>query len=123
MSQAVNESAAEQSPAAVPVPAPATTVGPGSADPGSVESGSASAAPVRRSVEQVRQDVAEVLYEPADEIGDDEDLLDRGLDSIRLMSLVERWRRLGAEISFVELAEHPSVRGLSELLDRKLARR
>ncbi|MCK9920714.1 phosphopantetheine-binding protein [Frankia sp. AgPm24] len=74
-------------------------------------------------IEQIRQDIADVLYEPAAALGDDDDLLDRGLDSIRLMSLVERWRQIGADISFVELAEHPSVRGLHDLLGRKLAHR
>lgn len=60
------------------------------------------------SRQQVRSDVAELLQEVAS-IGDDENLLERGLDSIRLMSLVERWRRTGAEISFVELAERPTL--------------
>ena len=57
----------------------------------------------------MRADVAEVLREPSAELGDDDNLLERGLDSIRLMSLVERWRRAGAEISFVELAERPTL--------------
>jgi bifunctional isochorismate lyase/aryl carrier protein len=61
------------------------------------------------SRQQVRADVAEVLLEPSLAIGDDDNLLDRGLDSIRLMSLVERWRSAGAEISFVDLAERPTL--------------
>ncbi len=61
------------------------------------------------SRQQLRADVAEVLMEPASAIGDDDNLLDRGLDSIRLMSLVERWRGAGAELTFVELAEHPTL--------------
>ena len=60
------------------------------------------------SRQQVRLDVTELLQEAAS-IGDDENLLERGLDSIRIMSLVERWRRTGAEISFVELAERPTL--------------
>lgn len=61
------------------------------------------------SRKQVREDVAELLLQAASEIGDDENLLERGLDSIRIMSLVERWRRTGAAISFVELAERPTL--------------
>ncbi|MFD7784139.1 phosphopantetheine-binding protein [Streptomyces nojiriensis] len=61
-------------------------------------------------------DVADVLYtEPAD-VSLEEDLLDQGLDSIRLMSLVEKWRAEGARISFVDLAERPTLRQWAELL-------
>jgi bifunctional isochorismate lyase/aryl carrier protein len=61
------------------------------------------------SRQQLRADVAEVLAEPSLALGDDDNLLERGLDSIRLMSLIERWRSAGAEISFVELAERPTL--------------
>jgi|SRR6218665_106801 len=61
------------------------------------------------SPQQVRQDVAELLAQTASEISEDENLLERGMDSIRIMSLVERWRRTGAEVSFVELAEKPTL--------------
>ncbi|WNG36063.1 isochorismatase family protein [Archangium violaceum] len=61
------------------------------------------------SRQQVREDVAEILLQSSAAISDDENLLERGLDSIRIMSLVERWRRTGAEITFVELAERPTL--------------
>lgn len=61
------------------------------------------------SRQQLRADVAEVLLESPSAIGDDDNLLERGLDSIRLMSLVERWRSAGAELTFVELAERPTL--------------
>ncbi|MGI5448023.1 phosphopantetheine-binding protein [Streptomyces sp. CA-243310] len=67
-------------------------------------------------LDRLIQDVAEVLYvEPAD-ISPDEDLIDQGLDSIRLMTLVERWRAEGARISFVDLAERPTLREWAALL-------
>ncbi|ACY14565.1 isochorismatase family protein [Haliangium ochraceum] len=72
-----------------------------------VETGQASASGI--SLERLRSDIAEILEEPAEDIADDDNLLDLGLDSIRLMSLVERWRAQGAELSFVELAERPSI--------------
>jgi aryl carrier-like protein len=62
-----------------------------------------------------------VLGEPAGEIGDHDNLLERGVDSIRLMSLVERWRELGYETSFVDLAQTPTVAAWSELLGREVA--
>ncbi|RJS19770.1 isochorismatase [Corallococcus sp. H22C18031201] len=61
------------------------------------------------SRERIREDVAELLQQSAADLGDDDNLLDRGLDSIRIMSLVERWRSTGAEVTFVDLAERPSL--------------
>ncbi|RYZ42458.1 MAG: isochorismatase family protein [Myxococcaceae bacterium] len=77
----------------------------------------ASAPAVNR--EQLRSDVAELLMEPVAAIGEDENLLERGMDSIRLMSLVERWRQHGTEVSFVELAEKPTLTDWYALLAAK----
>ncbi|RJL31016.1 isochorismatase [Bailinhaonella thermotolerans] len=46
----------------------------------------------------------------------DENLVDWGLDSIRLMTLVERWREEGVEVAFEDLAENPTLTGWAELL-------
>lgn len=64
----------------------------------------------------VREQVAELLQEAPSTIGESDNLIDRGLDSVRLMSLVERWRRFGAEVAFVELAEHPTLKDWWRLL-------
>jgi aryl carrier-like protein len=69
-------------------------------------------------LERMRADVARSLDEPAEGIADTDDLLDRGLDSIRLMSLVESWRGEGAEVSFVDLAEEPTLQAWARLLTR-----
>lgn len=61
------------------------------------------------SPQRLREEVAELLAQSAADLGEQENLLDRGLDSIRIMSLVERWRRQGAEVTFVELAERPTL--------------
>lgn len=69
------------------------------------------------TVRRIRQDVADVLGEDPADIPDDESLVDHGLDSVRLMSLVERWRREhGVEISFVDLADRPAVEAWAALL-------
>ncbi|WP_121007160.1 phosphopantetheine-binding protein [Saccharothrix australiensis] len=57
----------------------------------------------------VRAHVAAVLGEPAETFGDDEDLLERGMDSIRLVHLAERLRALGVVGSVVDLAETPTI--------------
>lgn len=77
----------------------------------------ASAAP---SAEALRAAIAELLQQPASDIGLDDNLLDWGLDSIRLMSLLEQWRALGAEIDFIELAQQPTVNAWQALLARQL---
>lgn len=65
---------------------------------------------------QIRADVAALLHRWPNEISDDEDLLDAGLDSVRLMTLLEGWREAGAEITFVELAERPTLGAWLQLL-------
>ncbi|MCY1023005.1 isochorismatase family protein [Pyxidicoccus sp. MSG2] len=70
---------------------------------------------------KIRADVAEVLQLSPTELGDDENLLERGLDSIRLMSLIERWRSAGTEVTFVELAERPTLTDWDALLSRASA--
>nr|WP_042191327.1 phosphopantetheine-binding protein [Kibdelosporangium sp. MJ126-NF4]CTQ97225.1 Isochorismatase (EC 3.3.2.1) of siderophore biosynthesis [Kibdelosporangium sp. MJ126-NF4] len=57
----------------------------------------------------LRSQLADLLEVPADQLGDDDNLLDHGLDSIRIMSLVDVWREAGVEVSFIELAEEPTL--------------
>ncbi|WP_164021048.1 isochorismatase family protein [Pyxidicoccus trucidator] len=74
------------------------------------------AAPLSRR--KIREDVAELLQQSAEELGEEENLLERGLDSIRIMSLVERWRSAGTEVTFVELAERPTLSDWFTLLSQ-----
>lgn len=67
---------------------------------------------------RIRADVAELMQVSPEELADDENLLERGLDSIRIMSLVERWRSAGLEVTFVELAERPTLTDWFALLSR-----
>ena len=71
---------------------------------------------VPASLEGLRASVAALRDLPAAERGFDDNMMEAGLDSIRLMSLVERWRRAGAATSFVELAERPTLRQWWDLL-------
>ncbi|MEU4657439.1 phosphopantetheine-binding protein [Streptomyces sp. NPDC023723] len=69
------------------------------------------------SPDRIRADVAELLgCAPAD-IAPDENLRDLGLDSVRLMTLVERWRAGGAaELELPDLAERPELAHWTALL-------
>lgn len=68
------------------------------------------------TIQRLREDIAAILAQPVSAIADDDNLLYTGLDSIRLMSLLERWRREGVELGFVELAERPTIAGWWELI-------
>ncbi|MEC0228901.1 isochorismatase family protein [Paenibacillus alba] len=73
------------------------------------------------SMETVREQVAKLLYEAPESLKDEDDLInEKGLDSIRIMSLVESWRREGAEVTFVELAEQPTLAKWWQLLASRL---
>lgn len=61
------------------------------------------------NVERLLTDVANVMQIPSDEIDADENLMYLGLDSIRLMSLVEQWRAQGFNINFADLAETTTI--------------
>ncbi|MBF6543503.1 phosphopantetheine-binding protein [Nocardia brasiliensis] len=64
--------------------------------------------PVTIGREDVIADIAAALGVAPHEVPEDGDLTDAGLDSVRLMSLVEKWRAAGApEADFATLAAEP----------------
>ncbi|MGX9293358.1 phosphopantetheine-binding protein [Tsukamurella paurometabola] len=68
---------------------------------------------------RVRADVAELLQVPAESIADDDNLFDLGLDSVRVMTLIQRWRDAGAaELEFPDLAEQPELAHWQRLVAR-----
>lgn len=54
-------------------------------------------------------DTAQILDVDVAEIDLSVSLVDQGLDSVRLMALVERWRDSGADVDFVSLAAEPDL--------------
>ncbi|MEV6342403.1 phosphopantetheine-binding protein [Actinoplanes sp. NPDC051851] len=65
--------------------------------------------------ERLRRDVAEVLGEDPDELADDENLIEYGLDSIRVLMLSTRWREQGHDIGFLDLADEPTIEAWARL--------
>ncbi|MBB5850095.1 phosphopantetheine-binding protein [Amycolatopsis umgeniensis] len=62
------------------------------------------------TTEKIHADVAELLGCDAAELKPETDLTDLGLDSMRIMGLVEQWRSEGAEnLEFADLAEQPTL--------------
>lgn len=75
------------------------------------------------SVDALREQVAKLLFEVPESFGVHDHLIDvHGLDSIRVMSLVEAWRQQGAEVTFAQLAEQPTLANWSWLLQSNLMR-
>ena len=69
------------------------------------------------TVEQIHADVADSLGEAITDIPVDENLVDYGIDSIRIMSLLDLWRREhGITADFADLAEQPAVEAWAVLL-------
>lgn len=71
------------------------------------------------SMTELKSLIAGSLKIPASELQDEDNLLDWGLDSIRIMSLLENWRRAGLDITFMALAEQPTLAAWWALLCRR----
>lgn len=59
------------------------------------------------------------LLDESDEPYDDENLIDYGLDSVRMMALAARWRKVHGDIDFVMLAKNPTIDAWWTLLSRE----
>ena len=60
------------------------------------------------------------LLDESDEPMDDENLIDYGLDSVRMMALAARWRKVYGDIDFVVLAKNPTIDAWWALLSREV---
>lgn len=63
------------------------------------------------TLERMRSDVAGVLGEDPADIGNDDNLMDLGLDSMRLLGLVMQWGKTGIPLELSHLAEHLTLAG------------
>ncbi len=76
-------------------------------------------APVPASQNELRALILPLLDE-SDEPLDDENLIDYGLDSVRMMALAARWRKVHGDIDFVMLAKNPTLDAWWALLSREV---
>ncbi|OLT10619.1 hypothetical protein BJF78_28700 [Pseudonocardia sp. CNS-139] len=68
------------------------------------------------STDALRAEIAALLDEDVAAIDPDEELPDLGLDSVRVMTLLERWRAAGADVSLDDLAAEPTIAAWHRLL-------
>ncbi|WP_106476164.1 isochorismatase family protein [Phytohalomonas tamaricis] len=71
--------------------------------------GAANAGAAGFGINELHDEIAELMDMPIADVPRDENLLFFGLDSIRLMSLVEKMRRSGIDVTFVDLVEAPTL--------------
>ena len=63
------------------------------------------------TLERMRADVARMLREDPEAIGLDDNLMDWGLDSMRLLDLVMSWNAAGLNIDVMEIGAETSLNG------------
>jgi len=73
------------------------------------------------TLERMRADVAEIIGEEPEAIGLDDNLIDLGLDSMRLLNLILLWQEAGLEMEFGEFAERFTLNGWWEAIERRQA--
>ena len=61
------------------------------------------------SISELHRAVAELLDVPPQELAMNDNLIDMGLDSVRLMALVTRWREAGYQAEFTQFGARPSL--------------
>ena len=62
------------------------------------------------TLERMREDIATILEEPVSDVEDGLNLLDLGLDSMRIMELAQRWsEESGVFVEFGSLVEDPEI--------------
>ncbi|MCC4264141.1 phosphopantetheine-binding protein [Oceanimonas baumannii] len=71
------------------------------------------------TLERMRQDIAAILGESPDQLESDDNLLDWGLDSMRIFNLSVEWNKTGLELRFADLAETPTLDGWWQQVQRQ----
>ncbi|PZP45803.1 MAG: phosphopantetheine-binding protein [Azospirillum brasilense] len=69
--------------------------------------------------EGMRADIARLLHEDPSEIGDDDSLIDLGLDSMRAMNLILLWSERGLVLDFGEFAEELTLNAWWAIVERR----
>lgn len=75
--------------------------------------------PTPFTLERMRADVARVIGEAPEEIGLDDNLMDWGLDSMRLLTLVIDWNQAGLALDISELGQHTTLNGWWTLVSKQ----
>jgi aryl carrier-like protein len=72
------------------------------------------------TLERMRADIAAVLHERPEDIADDDNLIDLGLDSLRALNLSLAWSQ-AVPLAFADLAEHTTLAGWWSVVEARIA--
>lgn len=73
------------------------------------------------TLERMRGDIARMVHETPDNIQLDDNLMDMGLDSMRVLNLLVTWNATGIGLDFSEIAEHSTLEGWWAVVQKRLA--
>ena len=73
------------------------------------------------TLEQMRADIGAMIHEAPEDIGLDDNLMDIGLDSMRVMNLLVKWTEAGVDFDFGEAAENFTLAAWWEAVQRHQA--
>lgn len=73
------------------------------------------------TLERMRADIAAMIHEEPEAIGLDDNLMDLGLDSMRLLTLILAWQEAGVDLDFAEFAERFTLAGWWDAVQRRQA--
>ena len=75
--------------------------------------------PEALTLERMRTDVARMLREDPADIGLDDNLMDWGLDSMRLLNLVLTWNEAGLQLDLSEIGAETTLNGWWKLVQQR----
>lgn len=73
------------------------------------------------TLEQMRIDIAQLVNEAPEELDVEDNLLDWGLDSMRIFNVSVAWNKTGIELRFADLAEAPTLAAWWQIVQRQQA--
>lgn len=76
-------------------------------------------APRPSTKDELRREIGALIGEGTPEIAGSDNLLDLGMDSMRVMTLATRWSGTGIPLGFVDLIENPTLDAWWELLSSR----
>lgn len=71
------------------------------------------------TLERMRADIARLVDEAPEELENDDNLLDWGLDSMRIFNISVEWNKTGLELRFADLAETPTLADWWQIVQRQ----
>ncbi|THU05493.1 phosphopantetheine-binding protein [Lampropedia puyangensis] len=72
------------------------------------------------TLERMRADIARMVHEQPEDIQLDDNLMDLGLDSMRVLNLLVSWNETGIGLDFSEIAEHTTLQGWWSVVQKRL---